>query len=95
MRHATEITARIGLDYQTKTVRPGALFYQECLPAETLFYSLVFANASRHQEHKKTAAQIMGYLRENTPPVLQVGGDETTGKGLCVVRLTNGKGGVQ
>lgn len=95
VRHATEITARIGLDSQTKTVRPGALFYQECLPAETLFYSLVFANASRHQDHKKTASQIMDYLRGNTPPVLQVGGDETTGKGLCAVRLTNGKGGVQ
>ena len=33
VRHATEIVARIGLDYERKTVKAGALFYQECLPA--------------------------------------------------------------
>src|SRR5690606_3877485 len=37
-RYATEVNARIGLDYQTKTVKDGALFYQEFLPPETIFY---------------------------------------------------------
>ena len=46
-RHATEVSARIALDYNTKTVAGTALFYQEFVPAETLFYSLVLANASR------------------------------------------------
>jgi CRISPR-associated protein Cmr4 len=81
--------------YSRKTVREGALFYQECLPPETLFYSLVFANDSRHQGHKKRASEIMDYLRSNLAPVLQVGGDETTGKGLCAVRLSNTNGGTQ
>lgn len=97
VRHATEVVARVGLDYEKKTVRTGALFYQECLPPETLFYSLVFANRSRHQGHRKEANEIMAYLRSNLPPqtVLQIGGDETTGKGLCAVRLSNQNGGVQ
>ncbi|HEV3386021.1 MAG TPA: type III-B CRISPR module RAMP protein Cmr4, partial [Gemmata sp.] len=30
-RYATEIVARVGLDYATKTVKEGALFYQEVL----------------------------------------------------------------
>jgi len=37
-RYSTEVTARIGLDYEHKTVRQGALFYQEFLPAECVFY---------------------------------------------------------
>ena len=49
VRHATEVVARIGLDYERKTVKTGALFYQEFLPAETLFYSVVFASASRRE----------------------------------------------
>ncbi|MFV2068758.1 MAG: type III-B CRISPR module RAMP protein Cmr4, partial [Pirellulales bacterium] len=49
VRPATEVVARIGLDYERKTVRSGALFYQEFLPAETIFYSVVLANNSRNR----------------------------------------------
>lgn len=47
-RFATEVTARIGLDAERKTVKRGALFYQEFLPSETILYSLILANASRN-----------------------------------------------
>jgi CRISPR-associated protein Cmr4 len=93
VRHATEVVARIGLDYERKTVKSGALFYQEFLPAETLFYSVVFATASRFEKHKQSAPEMMAYLAGHLPrnTVLQIGGDETTGKGLCAVRFPNGK----
>jgi CRISPR-associated protein Cmr4 len=72
-QHATEVTARIGLDSTTKTVKDGALFYEEFLPAETLLYSLVLRSAR-------------GNGVEWTPPAFaQIGGDETIGKGLCAV----------
>jgi CRISPR-associated protein Cmr4 len=89
VRHATEVVARVGLDYERKTVKPGALFYQEFLPAETLFYTVVFASASRREGDAKPAAQVLAYLQHNLDRVrvLQIGGDETTGKGLCLVRL--------
>jgi CRISPR-associated protein Cmr4 len=93
VRHATEIVARVGLDYERKTVKSGALFYEEFLPAETLFYSVVLSSASRREGHDKSAADILDYLRHNLPPVLQIGGDETIGKGLCAVRLNGGKEG--
>ena len=92
VRHATEVVARIGLDAGTKTVKSGALFYQEFLPAETLMYALVFANASR-RDKMRGATAVLEYLKDNLPQVLQIGGDETTGKGLCAVRLTDGKEG--
>jgi CRISPR-associated protein Cmr4 len=93
VRHATEVVARVGLDYERKTVKQGALFYEEFLPAETLFYSVVLASASRRDGHGKSAADILKYLGDNLPPILQIGGDETIGKGLCAVRLDSGKDG--
>ena len=93
VRHATEIVARVGLDYERKTVKKGALFYEEFLPAETLFYSVVLASASRREGHSKNASDTLGYLRQNLPDILQIGGDETIGKGLCAVRLDRGKDG--
>lgn len=86
VQHATEVTARIGLEYETKTVRDGALFYEEFLPAETLFYSLVFAEASRRKSPSMTAKETCDYLIKRTPGCLQIGADETIGKGLCAVR---------
>ncbi len=93
VRHATEVVARIGLDCETKTAKKGALFYQEFLPAETLFYSVVFASASRREGDGRTAADVLAYLQGNLERtgVIQIGGDETTGKGLCLVRLCHGK----
>lgn len=87
VRHATEIVARIGLDYDKKTVREGALFYQEFIPAEALFYSVAIANESRNPDKKLSATDVVGQLQGFLPPVLQVGGDETIGKGLCAVKL--------
>ena len=93
VRHATEIVARIGLNAETKTVKQGALFYQEFLPSETILYALVFANASRREGNSAQAASMLDYLRSELPDVLQIGSDETTGKGLCAVRLLDGKEG--
>ncbi len=89
VRHATEVLARVGLDYATKTVKKGALFYEEFLPAETLFYALVFAEDSRRKEMSMNAGEVVRYIGENLPPVLQIGADETIGKGFCAVRLAN------
>jgi CRISPR-associated protein Cmr4 len=94
VQHACEIVARVGLNYDTKTVKEGALFYQEFLPTETIFYAVVIANAARAHHGTAQAADILKTLSGYLPPMLQVGGDETTGKGYCGTRLytTNGVG---
>jgi CRISPR-associated protein Cmr4 len=91
VRHATEVLARVGLDYERKTVKTGALFYEEFLPPETLFYSIVIAEGSRRKGTPLKADAVVTYVKDKLPPVLQIGGDETIGKGLCSVRLSNGK----
>jgi CRISPR-associated protein Cmr4 len=90
--HATEVSARIGLDYQTKTVEGGALFYEEFLPPETLFYSIVLAEDGRRDKSNISAAKVMEYLKGNMPDFLQIGGNETIGKGICAVRMDRALG---
>lgn len=88
VRYATEVTARIGLDYETKTVRQGALFYEEFLPAESLLYCMVQADRARRdnsdldQPEKAMRKLLDAYL----PPVLQIGANATTGKGICRIQ---------
>ncbi len=93
VRNATEIVARIGLDYELKTVRAGALFYQEFIPAESVFYAVVLANRSRRKDDKTAASALLGYVEDllSRLPTIQVGGDETIGKGLCFARLADPK----
>ena len=89
VRNATEVVARVGLD-ERKTVRKGALFYEEYLPAETLFYSLVLCSDSRRPKSQlSSAADILRWLGDKVPPILQIGGDETVGKGFCAVRFAD------
>lgn len=79
---ATEITARIRLKEEKKTVEQGALWYEEALPAETVLASLVVAvpvQASPNEVFEKVAA-----LTANT---LQFGGNATVGRGLCKTYL--------
>ena len=89
-RNATEVIARVGLDYERKTVREGALFYEEYLPAETIFYSLVMCSDSRRRDSQlSSAAEILDWLRANVPKTLQIGGGETVGKGFCAIRFAD------
>jgi len=89
VQHATEVVARIALDYERKTVKEGALFYQEFLPPETIMYSVVLAYSARNGKEHHTASDCLQKLRDclHEFRYLQIGGDETTGKGLCAVRL--------
>jgi CRISPR-associated protein Cmr4 len=87
-KYSTEVTARIRLKEDSKTAVEGALFYQEFVPAEALFYSLVLAASSRRRDQPASAAQNLDAFQ--FPTTIQIGGDETTGKGLCSLRLVKG-----
>ncbi|MHB1559363.1 MAG: type III-B CRISPR module RAMP protein Cmr4 [Isosphaeraceae bacterium] len=89
VRYATEVTARIRLDPDTKTVADGALFYEEFLPPETLFYSVALArDTSAGLSPALRGTDVVQFIERNLPPVLQVGANQTTGKGFCFTRWT-------
>ncbi len=85
LQTATEVTARIQLEPDSKTVKTGALWYEEALPAETILSGLVVSAMTRADKPDvfKTVADL-------TAELLQVGGHATVGRGLCRAHLASG-----
>jgi CRISPR-associated protein Cmr4 len=82
---ATEITARIRLQEEAKTVQEGGLWYEEALPAETVLSGLIVATPVMAE-----ADEVFRTLADLVAGPLQLGGKATVGRGLCRLRLTGG-----
>lgn len=86
--YATEIITRIKLDRKTKTVERGALWTEEHLPSDTLLYAPIYATGARQNGKtgsKLTASQVLEnaeLLGSGRSTYLQLGGDETVGRGM-------------
>lgn len=85
VKYSTEIVTRIHLDDVKKTVRDGQLFSQELLPADSLLYSVVQITSSRDGDtwEKSTlnAGVVWDKLEDAIGSQLQIGADETVGRG--------------
>ena len=91
-RYALPVAAHVRIDNETKTVAPGALWYEESLPAETLLYVGLTAWPSRNAKAPKASADLLADLQQglfDKGPYLQVGGNETVGMGWCRVGWMN------
>ncbi len=82
----TEVVTRVKIDPRTRTVDGGALFNQENVPCEALFYSVLSVLAPRRPSSEGDANTLLTDLLKANP-TLQIGGDETTGHGLCETQL--------
>jgi CRISPR-associated protein Cmr4 len=82
VRNACEVGQHVGINPETGTAKKGALFNVEAVPAETLFFAPVEA-LSRADGELKDLEDLL-----QRKPVLQLGGDSTTGLGFCTVRLS-------
>jgi CRISPR-associated protein Cmr4 len=94
VKMTTEVVARIRIDSETGTVASGALWYEEFLPSDTMMYSVITIGNSRKQDGEKLSAdEIEKELRKFTKEkeFLQLGGDETIGKGFVAMRMINGE----
>lgn len=92
LEHGTEITARIKLKDETKTVANGQLWYEEALPAETILSGLLVA-----VKGKASAEEVFSTVGDivTQHKAIQLGGKATVGRGLCSIRLSDGKGAAQ
>jgi CRISPR-associated protein Cmr4 len=96
VRFATEVVARIALNDETKTTSGdgGNLWYEEQLPSETVMYSLLLASPPRRRsDGLQSAADVLAELDRLALERLQIGGDETVGRGIVAVRLAQGGAG--
>lgn len=80
---ATEITARICLKEDEKTVAEGALWYEEALPCETVLVALVAATTTE----RVNSDEVFQTVKELAEKTLQFGGNATVGRGLCRITL--------
>jgi CRISPR-associated protein Cmr4 len=81
----TEVAARIALKEETKTVKDGALWYEESLPAESILSGIVAAVGVKASE--ATTNDVFETIKTISQNTLQVGGNATIGRGLCQMHL--------
>lgn len=95
-QHGTPVNAHIAIDSATGVVKPGALWYEETLPPETLLYvglSAVQARSTKNENAMPMPAQnVLSVVTDlfNEQHWLQVGGNATVGMGWCAVKTAQG-----
>jgi CRISPR-associated protein Cmr4 len=100
----TEVLFRNKINPDTGTVEKNMLFQEEMLPPESVLYSLLMTGPIFEKPDKKEKINeavktsglsddefIMSFLTETgyLPPIIQLGGDATLGKGLLAVEVTD------
>lgn len=99
VQHATPVAAHIAIESAGKTVKDGALWYEETLPPETLLYVPLMAHKSRKDgglqaaDVRRAVVETLFKKGEAADPWLQVGGNETVGMGWCAVKAICSQGG--
>jgi CRISPR-associated protein Cmr4 len=94
----TEVITRNKIDNAKGTVAKGALFTEEYLPAESILYSLTFANSiftakedrkgSFNADKDKTEEQkVQAYFADKANDFMQIGGNSTLGKGIVKTKF--------
>jgi CRISPR-associated protein Cmr4 len=76
----TQLDARVSID-ATGTVKDGALWLEESLPAESVLIGLAAAEPSRFDRVKMKDTEILAHVI--TDRSLQVGGKASVGRGRC------------
>jgi CRISPR-associated protein Cmr4 len=89
---STEVIARTKIQSETKTVAPGALWYEEHLPSDTLLYSLALASdpLGTKVNGLNSADDVLTFLTSLEIDRFQLGGDETVGRGIVKLQILGG-----
>lgn len=83
---ATEVRTRIRIDRKTRTVQQGALWTEENLPADSVFWGVIGVSQSRKKADDRSA-QALADLLPKQEIKIQIGGKHTVGRGFCRLLL--------
>lgn len=86
---ALPVDARIAIDHETGTVKSSALWYEETVPAESLFVGHIGIDRSYNSAKKATAEDLKGFLVSPGTIDCQIGGKATTGKGFVLMNFSS------
>lgn len=86
--NCTEIQTQITIDARSGTAKDGGLRYQELLPADSILYSVLYYSKTLNDLQ---ADAVKEKVKKTFTDFIQIGGDETLGRGICKVKwLENG-----
>ncbi|NLH73746.1 MAG: type III-B CRISPR module RAMP protein Cmr4 [Verrucomicrobia bacterium] len=92
-RNACEIAQHVRINDETGAAAKGALFNQENVPSETMFYCVVHAFRGRagsfKNESPSRAFETFCAKLQDYNGVFQFGGDASTGLGYCTVTIAS------
>ena len=83
---ATEVRTRIRIDRKTRTVQQGALWTEENLPADSVFWGVLGVSQSRKKADDRSAQELADLLPKQEIQI-QIGGKHTVGRGFCRLLL--------
>lgn len=83
---ATEVRTRIRIDRKTRTVQQGALWTEENLPADSVFWGVIGVSQSRKKSDNRSAQDLADLLPKEEIKI-QIGGKHTVGRGFCRLLL--------
>jgi CRISPR-associated protein Cmr4 len=91
---STEVITRTKISNETGTVETGALFTEEYLPSDSIMYSIVMTSpifcknkGETFKDDKNTSQEVMKFFTTHIPPVMQIGGNYTLGKGIVKISI--------
>ncbi len=95
VQHATLVEPHVRINDETGTAKEGGLFYTENLPPESLLVAPMLASQTRSGNGKANEMPAQEVLIKIKTVIdgrlLQIGGDATTGRGLVVATVVEGK----
>jgi len=91
VENCTEIQTQIKIASDTGTAADGSLRYQELLPADSVLYSVVYFSRTAF-DHIPQAETVSKHIQDVIKDFIQIGGDETLGRGICRVNWIAGGG---
>lgn len=92
-QNAMLVEPHVRIDADTGTASEGGLFYTENLPPESLLVAPLMASQTRTGKSEASPAEaVMAQIKAViNGKLLQIGGDATTGRGLVVTTVVEGK----
>jgi len=97
--NSTEVITRTKINNDTGTVQEGGLWTEEYLPQDSILYSIAMASGLRVKDDKdkdcfseaknseEEAELVLEYFRNGVGKVIQIGGNQTIGKGLTRIEF--------
>ncbi|NJO01066.1 MAG: type III-B CRISPR module RAMP protein Cmr4 [Bacteroidia bacterium] len=89
---STEVITRTKINNETGTVQDGALFTEEYLPAESVLYTMVLTSDEFKANGRIEEPKVREFFNKHLPPVIQIGGNATLGKGMVNTKFLNPHG---